>query len=378
MRGVSSIYIQHDASHHFINAPKQRYDTGYSFPGEPKLPNGMTYAPNSLHVLVTGASGLVGRAVISRLSRNPDITLRAAYRALPEHLPAGVSATQTGDLGDHTEWGDAVRDIDVVIHCAARVHVMRDTETDPLSAFRRANVDGTLHLARSAVAAGCRRFIFVSSIKVNGESSAPGHPITEAMQPAPVDAYGQSKLEAENALFALAAETGLEVVVIRPPLVYGPGVKANFLAMMRAIYRGTPLPLGSIDNRRSLVAVDNLADLIALCTGHPAAANEVFLAGDGEDVSSTELLRRVGKALGKPARLLPVPLSLIMSAARLLGRKPEADRLCGTLQVDIHKARTVLGWAPPLSLDEGLRRAAIAMNAHTGRQAHEHLNKTVK
>jgi len=252
---------------------------------------------------------------------------------------------------------------------------MNDTEGDPLAAFRRANVDGTLQLARSAIAAGCRRFIFISSIKVNGESSAPGRPFIEMMQPAPVDAYGQSKLEAENALFALAAETGLEVVVIRPPLVYGPGVRANFLAMMRAIYRGIPLPLGSIDNRRSLVAVDNLADLIALCTRHPAAANEVFLAGDGEDVSSTELLRRVGKALGKPARLLPIPVSLFMAIASLLGRKSVADRLCGTLQVDIHKARTLLGWAPPLSLDEGLRRAAIAMNAYPGRQAHGHVEQ---
>ncbi|MGE0011172.1 MAG: UDP-glucose 4-epimerase family protein [Azoarcus sp.] len=338
----------------------------------------MTYALDPLHVLVTGASGLVGGAVITRLTREPGITLRAAYRAVPAHLPDGVRATQTGNLGSETEWQHAVRDIDVVIHCAARVHVMNDTEGDPLAAFRRANVDGTLQLARSAIAAGCRRFVFISSIKVNGESSAPGHPYTETMQPAPVDAYGQSKLEAENALFALATETGLEVVVIRPPLVYGPGVKANFRAMMRAVSRGIPLPLSWINNRRSLVAVDNLADLIALCTRHPAAANEVFFAGDGEDVSSTELLRRVGKALGKPARLLPVPVSLITAVASLLGRKPVADRLCATLQVDIHKARTVLGWAPPLSLDEGLRRAAIAMNAHPGCQAHEHLNKTVK
>ena len=346
-----------------------------SFTSEPNNPNGMTYTPNPLHVLVTGASGLVGRAVIARLTHEADITLRAAYRAIPETLPAGVSATLIGDLGSQTEWRDAVQNIDVVIHCAARVHVMHDTEADPLTAFRRANVDGTLHLARSAAAAGCRRFIFVSSVKVNGESSAPGHPYTETMQPAPVDAYGQSKLEAENALFALATETELEVVVIRPPLVYGPGVKANFLAMMRAVYRGIPLPLGLIDNRRSLVAVDNLADLIALCTGHPAAANEVFLAGDGEDVSSTELLRRVGKALGKPARLLPVPVSLIMAVARLLGRKSVANRLCGTLQVDIHKAQNLLGWAPPLSLDEGLRRAAIAMNAHPGRQAHDYVEQ---
>lgn len=235
---------------------------------------------------------------------------------------------------------------------------MHDNEPDPLAAYRRSNVDGTLHLARSAVAAGCRRFVFISSIKVNGEATAPGLPFNETSVPAPCDPYGVSKLEAEQGLFALAAETGLEVVVVRPPLVYGPGVKANFRSMMGWLLRGIPLPFGAIDNRRSLVSVGNLADLVVCCATHPAAAGQVFLAGDGEDVSTTMLLRRVAAALGRSARLLPVPSKWICATANVLGRQALAIRLCGSLQVDISKARTVLGWQPPESLDEGLRKAA--------------------
>lgn len=320
-----------------------------------------------MRVLVTGASGFVGRAVIARLAGNVDTSLRGAYRTLPVPPPETLEPVLTGDLGPKTDWRSAVDGVDVVIHCAARVHVMHDTEVDPLAAFRRANVEGTLQLARCARDAGCRRFVFVSSIKVNGESTQPGQPFTEATPPAPADPYGISKLEAEQALFALGAESGLEIVAIRPPLVYGPGVKANFLAMMRAVERGIPLPLGAIDNRRSLVAVDNLADLIAHCARHPAAANEVFLSSDGEDVSTTDLLRRIGHALGRPARLIPVPATLIRAGAALCGRKAMADRLCGSLQVDTGKARTLLGWTPPLTLGEGLRRAAVGLPSTPGR-----------
>ncbi|MBT0962328.1 SDR family oxidoreductase [Denitromonas sp. IR12] len=312
-----------------------------------------------MRVLVTGASGFVGQAVIRRLQRDEGVAVRGAFRTLPASAFDGIETSPVGDLGPHTDWRGALVDVDLVVHCAARVHVMHDTEADPLAAYRRSNVEGTLHLARSAVAAGCRRFVFISSIKVNGEATVPGEPFSEASAPAPLDPYGVSKLEAEQGLFALAEETGLEVVVVRPPLVYGPGVKANFRSMMRWLQRGVPLPFGAIDNRRSLVGLDNLADLVVCCATHPAAANQVFLAGDGEDLSTSELLRRVARALGRPARLLPVPAAWMSAAARLVGRQALATRLCGSLQVDTSKARTVLGWQPPDTVDEGLRKTAV-------------------
>jgi nucleoside-diphosphate-sugar epimerase len=249
--------------------------------------------------------------------------------------------------------------VSVVIHCAARVHVMNEEATEPLAEFRRVNVAGTLRLARQAAEAGVRRFLFVSSIKVNGEHSQPGRPFTADQHPAPGDPYGVSKCEAETGLRALSQETGMEVVIIRPPLVYGPGVKANFLAMMRWLWRGVPLPLGGItDNRRSLVFLDNLVDLIVTCIDHPAAANQTFLVSDDEDLSTTALLRRMAAALGRPARLVPVPVGLITLGARMIGRPGVAQRLCGSLQVDIGKTKELLDWSPPVSVGEGLRRTA--------------------
>jgi UDP-glucose 4-epimerase len=263
-----------------------------------------------------------------------------------------------GDLEPSTDWTVALEGVAVVVHCAARVHVMADTATNPLEEFRRVNVQGTLNLAQQAAAAGVRRFVFVSSIKVNGEATQLGCLFTADDAPAPLDAYGVSKMEAEQGLREIALQTGMEVVIIRPPLVYGPGVKANFAAMMRWLRRGVPLPLGAIHNQRSLVALDNLVDLIVVCLTHPAAANQTFLVSDGEDVSTTGLLRRMGQALGHPARLIPVPVSWLKLAAALVGKQDVAQRLCGSLQVDIEKTQRLLGWAPPLSLDEGLRRAA--------------------
>jgi nucleoside-diphosphate-sugar epimerase len=245
---------------------------------------------------------------------------------------------------------------------------MSDEAADPLGEYRRTNVEGTLKLAQDAAAAGVRRFVFLSSIKVNGEATAPGRPFRETDAPHPVDPYGRSKLEAEQALFEFGQRSGMEVVVVRPPLVYGPGVKANFRSMMRWLSKGVPLPLGAIHNHRSLVALDNLVDLLVRCTEHPAAANQVFLAGDGEDVSTTALLRRTAAALGCRARLIPVPASWLMMAARGLGKAPVASRLCGNLQVDISKARDLLGWQPPVSLDEGLRRAAAGFLAQVGNE----------
>jgi nucleoside-diphosphate-sugar epimerase len=235
---------------------------------------------------------------------------------------------------------------------------MNDVATDPLAEFRRINVAGTLQLARQAAKAGVKRFVFISSIKVNGESTTLGQPYTAQQAPAPIDPYGVSKWEAEQQLLALATETGMEVVIIRPVLVYGPGVKANFLSMMKWLYKGVPLPLGAIHNKRSLVALDNLVDLIVTCIDHPQAANQTFLVSDGEDLSTTELLQRMSQALGKRPRLLPVPAWMLATASTVLGKKSISQRLCGSLQVDITHTRQQLDWTPPVSVDVALRKTA--------------------
>lgn len=310
-----------------------------------------------MKVLITGANGFVGNALWRRLDAEPGIQAVGSVRS---SAAAGRHPrwSAVGELTAATDWSALVAGVDVVVHTAARVHVLDDAAADPLAEFQRVNVQGTLRLARQASAAGVGRFVFVSSVKVNGESTPGGRPFTADDRPAPLDAYGVSKHEAESALRELASQTGMELVIVRPPLVYGPGVKANFAAMMRWLGRGMPLPLGAVDNRRSLVALDNLVDLLATCLRHPAAAGQTFLVSDGEDVSTTQLLRRMGAALGRPARLLPVPPSWLEWGAARIGKGDVARRLCGSLQVDITKTRDLLGWRPPLSLDEGLRKAA--------------------
>ena len=307
-------------------------------------------------VLITGGQGLVGKTLATRVLAQ-GFQVRVSTRQNLTKIDQPLEHVQTTDLSSTTDWSTALQGVNIVAHCAARVHVMHDTAADPLTAFRAVNVEGTLNLARQAASARVKRFVFVSSVKVNGESTLPGQPFTADDGPAPLDAYGVSKMEAEQGLRELSAQTGMEVVIIRPPLVYGPGVKANFAAMMRWLRRGVPLPLGAIHNQRSLVALDNLVDLIVTCLTHPAAANQTLLVSDGEDVSTTELLRRMGQAMGRPARLIPVPASWLKLAAALVGKPDVAQRLCGSLQVDIEKTRRLLGWSPPVSLDEGLRRA---------------------
>ena len=310
-------------------------------------------------VLVTGATGFIGHALVQQLQNKSGISLRAALRRNVVNLPSGVDSVQVSDLSSINNWEAALSGVDVVIHTAARVHVIRDTSFDPLTEFRRVNVEGTLNLARQAATEGVRRFIFISSIGVNGVQSS--KPFTETDTPNPTGPYAISKLEAENSLLEMTRRSSMELVIIRSPLVYGPGAPGNFARLYRAVERGIPLPLGAINNRRSFIGLDNLVDLIVTCVDHPAAANQIFLAGENADLSTTEFLQKLGIALGKPARLFPVPAQLLILIATLIGKKAEVERLSGSLQVDISKARALLGWEPPFSVDEGFRRAAGAL-----------------
>ncbi|MBD3655382.1 SDR family oxidoreductase [Marinobacter sp.] len=306
-----------------------------------------------MNVVITGASGFIGSALgnalqntdgvdgVVGLVRNPKDELRFPTKAI-------------GKLFENGECPGCFQGSDVVIHLAGLAHVSTGFSSDPLTEFRRVNVAGTLNVAKAAFAAGVRRFIFVSSIGVNGELNTA--PFTENDQPNPSNAYSQSKWEAEQELFDIASSSGMEVVIIRPPLVYGPNAPGKFGSLVKWVGRGVPLPLGATDNKRSLVALDNLVDLILTCIDHPAAPNQVFLAGDGEDISTTQLLRSIGRAMGKPTWLIPVPMGMLMFGARLLGKTGVAQSLLGSLQVDISKARNVLGWEPPISVEEGLRR----------------------
>lgn len=309
-------------------------------------------------ILVTGGSGFVGRRLIETLISVADYQVDAVVRRLPAQADQAVTYHHVPDFSIIDADLDALKGAEVVIHLASRVHVMNDTNADPLAAFRLVNVEYTLQLARSAAMAGVKRFIFVSSVKVNGEGTLPGRPYRETDVPAPVDPYGISKMEAEVGLRLIAAETGLEVVIIRPVLVYGPGVTANFESMMRWLQRGIPLPFGAIQNQRSLVALDNLVNFILTCVTHPAACNQTFLVSDGEDVSTTQLLQKLANVLNTSARLLSVPEGVLKAGARLLGKAALSQRLCGSLQVDITKARCLLEWRPMITVDQGLRKTA--------------------
>lgn len=306
----------------------------------------------SIRVLVTGASGFVGSALLRHLATQQldlVVAVRSGYT-----LSCSECVFKVGNINAETDWSAVIKDVDVVVHVAGLAHLEQRASTDALTAFRSVNCDGTLNLARQAVAAGVRRLIYISSIGVNGDQG--GRPLTADDSPAPVDFYAQSKWEAEQALMALAKESALEVVIIRPPLVYGTGAPGNFGKLVRAVSRGIPLPLGAVKNRRTLVALENLVDLIRVCITHPDAANQVFLAGDAEDISTTELLKCVAKALNKPALLLPVPVGMMAFGAGLLGKRDRIEKICGDLQVDITKTRQVLGWNPPVSVRVALCR----------------------
>lgn len=314
-----------------------------------------------INILITSINGFVGRGLAVAL-QGSDCLIKGTTRGMGSGFPYcgywedSTQVFATGEIDERTDWGKALDRIDVLVHLAARVHVMDDLADDPLAEYRKVNTAGTLNLARQAVTAGVKRFIFISSIKVNGERTGDRGEVafSEDEVPCPQDAYAVSKWEAEQGLMTIAEETGLEVVIIRPPLVYGPGVKANFRLLMKWVRRGVPLPLGAVHNKRSFVALDNLVSFIICCMDHPRAANEVFLISDGEDVSTTELLQKIARALGKRSFLLPVPVGLMTFVASLLGKRNVADRLFGSLQVDNSKARDLLGWTPVVSMDEGL------------------------
>lgn len=307
-------------------------------------------------VLVTGGLGFVGKALAAGLSAN-GFTVRVSSRKKLTMLGSCLECSQVSDLSASTDWRAALHGVDIVVHCAGRAHVMKETTSDPLVVFREVNVQGTLNLARQSFAAGVKRFIFLSSIGVNGARTEAGKAFSETDQPHPHNAYALSKWEAEQGLRHIADETGLEIVIIRPPLVYGLGAPGNFGSLMRAVRRGWFLPLGAVRNQRSLVAIDNLVDFIKTCIVHPQAANQIFLLSDGHDLSTTELVRGLAYAAGLSQRLVPVPVWVLRAGAALLGRGDAVDRLCGNLQVDIFKARDLLDWVPPVSVYDGLRCA---------------------
>ena len=313
---------------------------------------------NTKRVLLTGATGFIGHHLTDQLVEDGRYELKIVSRQFDVHFHKDIETVYVDVIGPDTQWGDIVQDVDVVVHAAARAHVMHDTSRNPLLEFRQVNVEGTLNLARQAFRSGVKRFVYLSSIGVNGNTST--QPFSELDVPKPIGPYAISKLEAEQALQLLSEMSSMEMVIIRPPLVYGPNPPGNFRRLLHWLNSGIPLPFGAINNKRSLVALDNLVDFIITCIEHPAAANEVFLISDGEDLSTTELLRRTAIALDKPARLLPVPQSLLELILKMLGKRGLAQQLCGSLQVDISKARKMLGWTPPVSVDEGLRKTAKA------------------
>jgi nucleoside-diphosphate-sugar epimerase len=310
-------------------------------------------------IAVTGANGFIGRALCRHLLSQGYAVRGVVRESTAAFLPGAGKALEVmavAAIDSTTEWADVLAGADCVIHCAARAHVLTETSEAPLAAYRAVNVAGTLQLATVASAIGVRRLIFLSSIGVLGVDTNGRPAFSCADKAAPVEDYAVSKWEAEQALAAVSTETGLEVVTVRSPLVYGPDAKGNIARLLGLVRRGIPLPLAAVSNRRSLVGLDNLVDMLVCCIDHPRAASQTFLISDDEDLSTPELLRRMAAALGRPARLFPIPTSWLRLTARVLGRRGEIDRLVGSLLVDSSATREILNWTPPVSVDEGLRR----------------------
>lgn len=318
-------------------------------------------------ILLTGATGFVGNAVLKQLMQQPEVAIRVYGR----RAPGGVNANRNGDaraqmisyvmgeISAAADYAPALVDVDVVIHCAAQAHVMNNSVNNGVDVYRNINIDSTLHLARQAIAAGVKRFIFISSIKVNGESTIYSQPFTHDCAAAPEDDYGRSKQAAEDGLRQLVAKSGMDLVIIRPPMVYGPGVKGNFSSLLAIAKKNLPLPLGAINNQRSMVALANLVHLIITCIRHPQATNQTFLVSDDDDISTTQLLEMMTRAAGKSPWLLPVPMSWLRLLGRVTGKQAVIERLCGNLQVDVSHTKHTLGWQPPISVAEGIQRCFI-------------------
>lgn len=313
-------------------------------------------------ILLTGATGFIGQAVLVQLLRRQECNIRTYGRRAPVGLHGNAAQNTlhiTGELSNCADFSAALIDIDVVIHCAAQAHVMTLSPEHSDDIYWAANVEGTCNLVRQSIAEGVKRFIFISSVKVNGESTTNASPFSHTSLPAPEDNYGRSKQAAEDGLRTLVANSGMELVVIRPPLVYGPGVKGNFRSLLTVAEKNLPLPLGAINNQRSMVALDNLVDLIMTCITHPHAANQTFLVSDDQDISTTQLLEMMTRAAGKSPRLLAVPMSWLRLVGKLTGKQAVIERLCGNLQVDISHTKKMLGWQPPISVEDGIKRCFI-------------------
>lgn len=300
-------------------------------------------------ILITGHTGFVGRALVGELS---SYQLRLVGRRAHPGQPGEFFQKQ---FDAHEDFSTCLQGVKVVIHTAAQTHVMGDKSAATLAAYKTVNLDATTNLARQAAAAGVKRFIFISTIKVNGESTQPSHPFTASDKMMAADAYSQSKADAERALHEIAEASSMEIVIIRPPLVYGPGVKANFESMLRIAKLNLPLPLGAINNRRSMVSLGNLVDLIKTCIHHPNAASQTFLVSDDQDLSTSDLLRTMVQAYGKTPRLIPVPERWLLLLGRITGKQDIVCRLCDSLQVDISHTKSILGWSPPLSVEQSIK-----------------------
>jgi len=308
------------------------------------------------NVLVTGANGFIGDTLCRKLLSD-GFQVRGAVRSnKSSSLPEGIEPRVIADIHAQTDWTENLRGVDSIVHLAARVHVMHDTATDPLADYLKVNVKGTEQLARAAVESGVKRFIFLSTVKVNGEENV--RPYREIDPPAPLNSYAISKLQAEQQLKKIATASGMELVILRPPLVYGPGVKANFLALIKIVAKGVPLPLASLRNRRSFIYLENLVDVIVTCCNHSDASGKVFMVSDGEDVSTPELIRRISLTLKKKTRLFPFPPILLFILGRMLGKRQTVDRLIGSLAVDITKIKNELDWHPPFTMASGLEKTA--------------------